>query len=117
MAETRNSTDELARRAIERGEARRTGGGALVVETGRHTGRSPKDKFILRDKTSENIVWWANNQAISPHHFAVLKADFLAHAKGRELFTEDLQAGADPAAQSCPSQGDRHQRMPMERLR
>ena len=52
--------------------------GPLVVETGKHTGRSAKDKFIVRDAETENTIWWDNNKSMTPEHFAALKADFLA---------------------------------------
>jgi phosphoenolpyruvate carboxykinase (ATP) len=88
---------ELAEEAIRRGEARLTADGALVAYTGQHTGRSPKDKFVVRDASTEAHVWWDNNKAITSAHFAALKADFLDHAKGRDLFVQDLVGGADPA--------------------
>jgi phosphoenolpyruvate carboxykinase (ATP) len=72
-------------------------GGALSAATGPHTGRSPKDKFIVRDARSEKTVWWDNNGAITPEQFQRLYEDFLAHAKGRTLFAQDLYGGADPA--------------------
>ncbi|CAN5560898.1 phosphoenolpyruvate carboxykinase [soil metagenome] len=83
--------------AIARGEARVAEKGPIVVDTGTHTGRSAADKFIVRDARTEDNVWWANNKALSPQHFARLKEDFLAHAKARKLFVQDLYAGADPA--------------------
>ena len=87
----------LYEESIRRGEAMITAGGALLAETGVHTGRSPKDKFVVRDATTENQVWWDNNGAITPANFATLLADFKAHAKGKDLFAQDLYGGADPA--------------------
>jgi phosphoenolpyruvate carboxykinase (ATP) len=72
-------------------------GGALLAETGVHTGRSPKDKFVVRDEATESTVWWDNNGSITPGHFDTLLQDFLAHAEGKELFAQDLYGGADPA--------------------
>ena len=69
---------QLYSEALQRSEARIAAGGALVAETGAHTGRSPKDKFIVRDATTERAVWWDNNGAISPAQFDVLLADFIA---------------------------------------
>jgi phosphoenolpyruvate carboxykinase (ATP) len=89
---------QLYSEALQRSEARIAAGGALVAETGAHTGRSPKDKFIVRDATTENAVWWDNNGAISPAQFDNLLADFIAHCKGGELFAQDLHAAADPSA-------------------
>lgn len=83
--------------AIRNGEGFIAEGGALVVETGAHTGRSAQDKFVVRDATTESTVWWDNNKPMSPEHFDVLYADFQAHAKGRNLYVQDLYGGADPA--------------------
>ena len=71
--------------------------GPLVADTGVHTGRRPKDKFIVRDAKTDPIVWWDNNNAMRREHFDTLLADFLAHAEGKALFAQDLYGGADPA--------------------
>ncbi len=83
--------------AITRGEGQIGKGGAFLCTTGQFTGRSPKDKHVVRTPSVENTIWWENNAAMSPEHWAQLKADMLEHVKGRELFVEDLYAGADPA--------------------
>lgn len=88
---------QLYEQALQRGEAGLAAGGALCADTGTHTGRSPKDKFVVRDALTEGTVWWENNGAMSPEHFETLLADFLAHAEGKELFAQDLYGGADPA--------------------
>ncbi|MBO6717115.1 MAG: phosphoenolpyruvate carboxykinase [Rhizobiaceae bacterium] len=88
---------ELYEFALARGEAKLTADGALVAYTGQHTGRSPKDKFVVRDAATENEIWWDNNKPIAPEQFEALLADFLDHAKGRDLFVQDLAGGADPA--------------------
>jgi len=93
---------ELYEEALRRGEARLTADGALVAYTGQHTGRSPKDKFIVRDDATDGAVWWDNNKPMSPAHFELLLADFLEHAKGRDLFVQDLVGGAD-AGLSLPA--------------
>ena len=87
----------LVEESLKRGEARLARGGALVADTGVHTGRSPKDKFIVKDKTTQDEIWWDNNGAITPAHFEALLKDFIAHARGKELFVQDLHGGADPA--------------------
>jgi phosphoenolpyruvate carboxykinase (ATP) len=87
----------LYEQSLQRKEARVASGGALVADTGVHTGRSPKDKFTVRDAATEDTVWWDNNGAIEPGHFDALLADFIAHAEGKELFAQDLYGGADPA--------------------
>ncbi|MFM2100319.1 MAG: hypothetical protein RLZZ366_1858, partial [Pseudomonadota bacterium] len=81
-------TAPLIEESLKRGEGILAVDGPLVVETGKHTGRSAKDKFIVRDAETENTVWWgATNKGMTPEHFAVLKADFLAElAKKETLF-------------------------------
>ena len=86
----------LMQAALERGEGDLGRGGALLVSTGRHTGRSPQDKFVVREPSVEPHVWWENNAAMAPAHFAALLADMRAHVDGGELFVQDLYAGADP---------------------
>jgi len=88
---------QLYEEALRRGEAKLTAHGALVATTGQHTGRSARDKFVVRDAATENEVWWDNNKPMTPAHFEALRADFLAHARGRDLFVQDLVGGADPA--------------------
>ncbi len=91
-----NSPVELIESSLRRGEARLASTGALVAETGEHTGRSVKDKFTVRDAHTEDQVWWDNNFAMSREHFEVLYQDFMAHAKKLDLFVQDLHVGADP---------------------
>ena len=82
--------------SVANGESRVANGGALVVETGQHTGRSAKDKFTVRDATTENTVWWDNNAAMTPAHFDALLADFTTHLADQDLFVQELFGGADP---------------------
>ena len=91
------SSEDLTSAALANGEGRRAKDGPLVVETGKHTGRSAKDKFIVRDGETEDSVWWDNNASITPEHFAALKADFLAAVGGKEkLYVADLFGGSQP---------------------
>ena len=85
--------------AVARGEGLLAKDGPFVVETGKHTGRSAQDKFIVRDAETENTVWWGKvNKPMSPEHFAALKADFLAHLGTKdELFVQDLYGGSQPS--------------------
>jgi len=83
--------------AIAAGEGRLAATGALAVETGQHTGRSARDKFIVRDAVTDPVIWWDNNQSMTPEHFECLYADVLTHAQNKDLFQQDLFAGADPA--------------------
>ena len=82
--------------AIARGEGRLAEGGPLVVLTGQHTGRSPSDKFVVKDDATASAIWWDNNRAMPPEAFATLHRDMMDYAEGRELFVQDLLAGADP---------------------
>jgi len=71
-------------------------GGALVVKTGKHTGRSATDKFVVRDAETENTVWWEGNASITSEQFAALKVDFEAHMAGIDtLYGQDTFGGAD----------------------
>ncbi|MCE4225159.1 phosphoenolpyruvate carboxykinase [Methylobacterium sp. C25] len=87
----------LYEESLCRGEAELARGGAIVANTGAHTGRSPKDKYVVRDASTEDQVWWENNGSITPDQFETLYQDFLKHAEGKELFAQDLYGGADPA--------------------
>jgi len=83
--------------ALARGEGVLAAGGPLVVLTGQHTGRSAKDKFIVREAGSEADIWWGEiNRPMAPRQFARLKGKMLAYLQGREVFVEDCYAGADP---------------------
>jgi phosphoenolpyruvate carboxykinase (ATP) len=70
---------ELYEFAIARGEAEIVAGRALCAETGVHTGRSPKDKYIVLDDMTRDSVWWDNNGQMSQKQFQVLLDDFIAH--------------------------------------
>ncbi|PQO22586.1 phosphoenolpyruvate carboxykinase (ATP) [Rhodobacteraceae bacterium WD3A24] len=86
----------LIQEAIKRGEGRLGQGGTFLVTTGKHTGRSPKDKFVVRTPRTENTIWWDNNGSMAPDAFDRLQADMLAHMSGGDYFVQDLYAGADP---------------------
>jgi phosphoenolpyruvate carboxykinase (ATP) len=90
-------TPQLVEEAVRRGEGLLAKDGPLVVRTGKHTGRSAQDKFIVRDAETESTIWWDNNKSISPDHFAALKADFLTALAGKEkLYVADLFGGSQP---------------------
>jgi phosphoenolpyruvate carboxykinase (ATP) len=82
--------------AVARGEGKLGLGGAFLTSTGQYTGRSPKDKFVVRTASVEKTIWWENNAPMAPGAFEALRADMLAHMKGRDYFVQDLYAGADP---------------------
>jgi phosphoenolpyruvate carboxykinase (ATP) len=91
------STAELYEQALARGEARLAEGGPLVVATGAHTGRAPKDKFVVREPGSEGRVWWGPvNQPISREQADGLGERLRSHLAERELFVVDAFAGAHP---------------------
>ena len=92
------TTAPLVEQAVQRGEGQLTKDGALLVDTGKFTGRSVKDKFVVRDATTEETINWGKvNQAMTPEHWANLKADFMAELKGQEeLFVADLYGGSQP---------------------
>ena len=88
---------QLTKAALANGEGRKAKHGPLVVETGKHTGRSAKDKFIVRDAETESTVWWDNNASMTPAHFAALKEDFFAALGDRDaLYVADLFGGSQP---------------------
>lgn len=91
-------TDDLVEHALANGEGRLAKDGPLVVETGKHTGRSAKDKFIVRDGETENSVHWGKvNVPMTPESFANLKADFLAALADKDkLYVADLFGGSQP---------------------
>jgi phosphoenolpyruvate carboxykinase (ATP) len=92
------TTAPLVETSLQRQEGRLAEHGPLVVETGRHTGRSANDKIIVRDDETENTVWWGKvNKSMTPEHFAALKEDFLAAvAEKNTLFVQDLHGGSQP---------------------
>jgi phosphoenolpyruvate carboxykinase (ATP) len=87
----------LIEAALTRDEGTLGRGGTILVSTGQHTGRSPKDKFVVRTPSVDPHIWWDNNAPMEPAAFDVLHADMLSHMTGREYFVQDLYAGADPA--------------------
>jgi len=90
--------ERLIEEALARGEGSLASGGALVVRTGQFTGRSPKDKFIVREPGTESTVNWGSvNQPMSEAHFDSLYNRMLRFWEGRDVFVQDCFAGADPA--------------------
>ncbi|MDG2005324.1 MAG: phosphoenolpyruvate carboxykinase [Novosphingobium sp.] len=91
-------TKALVEHAVSNGEGMLAADGPLVVATGKHTGRSAKDKFIVRDAETESSVWWGStNVSMTSEHFAALKEDFLAAlAEKQTLYVADLYGGSQP---------------------
>jgi phosphoenolpyruvate carboxykinase (ATP) len=91
------SVGALYEEAVQRSEGSIASDGALVCRTGQHTGRSPNDKFIVREPTSENNVAWGKvNRPIDEASFDALQRRMIAYLQGKELFVQDCYAGADP---------------------
>ena len=86
----------LVELALQRGEGVLSNDGALIVETGRHTGRAAKDKYIVKDAMTAEEVWWGtSNNPMSPHAFERLQQDFFEHLGTLdEIFVQDLFAGS-----------------------
>jgi phosphoenolpyruvate carboxykinase (ATP) len=92
------TTSQLYSHALARGEARLAEGGPLVVDTGAHTGRSPKDKFIVREPGSESRIWWDEvNAEISEDDFDRLRERVAARLEDVDVYVIDAFAGSDPA--------------------
>jgi phosphoenolpyruvate carboxykinase (ATP) len=91
-------TAPLVEHAVRNGEGLLAADGPLVVKTGKHTGRSAKDKYIVRDAETADTIWWGKtNLAMTPEHFAALKADFLAAvAEQQKIYVADLFGGSQP---------------------
>jgi phosphoenolpyruvate carboxykinase (ATP) len=88
--------EELYAEALSRGEGQLASNEALVVSTGKFTGRSPKDKFIVDNPQSHDHVWWGTvNRGISAENFDKLYNKMVAAMNEKELFVADLFAGAD----------------------
>ncbi len=89
-------TAQLLEYALSQREGVLATGGALVVRTGQHTGRSPKDKFVVRDAAVEDKIWWGTvNQPFEPERFDALYRRVLAYLQDKRVFVQDCYAGAD----------------------
>lgn len=87
----------LYEEAVRRKEGSISHRGPFVVRTGQYTGRSPNDKFIVRESTSEDKVWWGSvNRDISEEKFDHLLHRLQAYWQGKDVFIQDCYAGADP---------------------
>jgi len=88
---------ELYEHTVRRGAGVLAPGGALLVDTGRHTGRSPNDKFLVREPSSEQEIWWGDiNRPFTKAAFESLRGRVLAYLQNRDLFVFEGFAGADP---------------------
>ena len=90
-------TAELYEDAVRHGEGLIAADGPLVVRTGRHTGRSPEDKFIVDEPGSRDHIWWgAVNRPISEANYDRLRARLVAYCADRDLYAQDCYIGAHP---------------------
>ena len=91
------STAALYEAAVREGEGMIAAEGPLVVSTGTHTGRSPKDKFIVREPSTEANIWWGDvNHPISEEHYDRLRSRLMAYLAERRLYSQDMFIGAHP---------------------
>ena len=86
----------LIEAAVKNNEGKIGIGGTFLVTTGKFTGRSPKDKHVVKTASVADKIWWENNAEMSEAGFDALHADMLDHMKGKEYYVQDLVGGADP---------------------
>ena len=90
------ATEALYEEAIFRSEGMTSVGGPFIAHTGKHTARSANDKFVVRHTDSENNVWWGvYNRPFETEKFDELYARLLGYLQGKDVFVQDLYAGAD----------------------
>jgi phosphoenolpyruvate carboxykinase (ATP) len=91
------SAEELTDITVEKGLGQKANSGALVVDTGEFTGRSPKDRFVVKDSITEGTVDWGNvNMPFEPSKFDQLWDKVINYLNDKELYIRDAAAGADP---------------------
>jgi len=89
-------TPALYEQVVRRREGLLAHLGPIVVRTGYHTGRSPNDKFIVKEKTSDQNIWWGKvNKSMSEEDFNRLFAKMMAYIQGKDLYVEDCYVCAD----------------------
>ena len=86
----------LIESALARDEGTLGQGGAFLTSTGKFTGRSPKDKFVVKSDSVVDTIWWESNPPMEVAAFDTLYEDMQAHMKDKEYFVQDLVGGADP---------------------
>jgi phosphoenolpyruvate carboxykinase (ATP) len=91
------SPEELQKITIEKGMGKETKNGTLAINTGKFTGRSPQDRFLVKDDYTKDRVWWGNvNKPVSPENFNRLQTEIEKYLSGKELFVRDGYVCADP---------------------
>ena len=90
-------TPALYEESVFRSEARLTHLGPLAVSTGKHTARAAADKFVVREQTTEDRIWWGQyNRPFTGENFSALLSRLQGYLQGRDVFVQDCHAGADP---------------------
>ena len=91
------SPEELQRITLEKGMGKETANGTLAINTGKFTGRSPQDRFLVEDAYTKDRVWWGKiNKPVSSENFDRLQNNILNYLSGKELFVRDGYVCADP---------------------
>lgn len=90
------SIPELAEHAIRNGEGVLAANGALVAYTGKYTGRTPKDKYVVREPSMEEHIWWENNQEMPVEEFNMLRQRVNDAMPSKRVYVVDAYGGADP---------------------
>ncbi len=91
------SPEELQTITLEKGMGKETANGTLAINTGKFTGRSPQDRFLVKDDYTKDRVWWGKtNKAISPENFDYLQGEIEKYLSGKEIYVRDGFVGADP---------------------
>ena len=92
--------EQLIRESLEQGYAIKNPSGSISVNTGKFTGRSPKDKFIVKDEKTKDTIWWSDvNHPFDGDHFLALEKKMLTFLGGKKIYIRDAFAGADPEFQ------------------
>jgi phosphoenolpyruvate carboxykinase (ATP) len=91
------SVEQLIEDALRFDDCKLANNGAIVAYSGKYTGRTPRDKHIVREPGSQDNIWWGNNQPLDPERFDAIAEKLADYAKGRRLYQIDTFAGADPA--------------------
>ncbi len=87
----------LYEESIFRGEGQLVAGGPLLVHTGKHTSRSAADKFVVKEPSTQDKIWWGDyNRPCEPHQFVTLRGRIQSYFQGRDVFVQDCYMGADP---------------------
>ncbi|WOD43695.1 phosphoenolpyruvate carboxykinase (ATP) [Hwangdonia lutea] len=91
------SPEELQKITVEKGMGKETANGTLAINTGKFTGRSPQDRFLVKDDYTEDKVWWGKtNKPVSPENFDKLKNEITKYLSGKEIYARDGYVCAEP---------------------